>query len=212
MKSRRKYILQNKSFLFFNTAKDPITTDVRPNPTAQIVLSTAAANSFVISGSSYVQVVNISTGAICKWRVRVSTQEYTIQDPALGGWTVPTTGEYYWTLRENGMTASTGGVMTASLLCIFAPSTTTACVSTDFDTDNISDDIIGYSWVILDGAKMKHSSVPPDDWPSGGTNADIATGGIRNLFFGIRYPSAVADEFYRRFTVEVNAALPGTAW
>ncbi|MDW8055588.1 MAG: hypothetical protein RMJ13_02640 [Elusimicrobiota bacterium] len=214
-------VLTSAGIIYAQTATDhcyvivrcTVTISINIDDTASLVhLSTAGPNVFVVSGSSYVTVTNNSSGAICKWRVRVSTQEYTTQDPPSGGWTVPTTGDYYWNLRENGQSAA-GDVMTAALLCIFASSATTSCVSTDFDTDNASDDIIGYSWVILEGAKMKHnSSIPPDDWPSGGTNADIAAGGIRNLFFGIRYPSAVADEFYRRFTVEVNAALPGTAW
>lgn len=147
--------------------------------------------------STYVQVQNNSDGALTSWQLQISTQEYSTDGIT---WTAATDLEA-WTISTDG----TPGIDEVVIQGIFKNAT--SADAADF-TDN-ADEILDQTNKLYDvgGAYDSNTAAYADAYPDGGAN-DVDVNETRNLFFRIKFPTAVANEYFHRFTVRVTASLP----
>ena len=158
---------------------------------------------------SSITVTNDSNGAICKWSLRVSTIQYKVN------WNDPDwLGDPRWTLNEENEEA---GVHKAVLYAVFA---TSRPASGEFNSED--------RLLISAGKIWKHKEGTTDaefDPTTTGTGLQYTQPDIpgynpgaykairpdvdnrKALWFRLKTPTAVVDEWYRRFVIEVTAAL-----
>jgi len=184
-----------------------LSVDVEDNATAYFSTGNEPDRYVISAGSGFdyvsissITVKNDSHGAICQWALQVSTIEYS------ESWSPPAwNGDNRWTLGDSA------GVQQAVLCAVFA---TSRPVTDDFsvpgDTLSVTTDKIWTHTTKLDpeDTVKRYSSTNPNGY--NGTNKVVNPDDRRALWFRFIPPTAVIDEWYRRFTIKVTAALLGS--
>ncbi|MBU2483270.1 MAG: hypothetical protein KJ760_19475 [Proteobacteria bacterium] len=176
-----------------------------PNTSEQVNLTAGGAGSVnEVRISTFVWVMNDSDGAICKWALRVSSQNESNDGGVADPWaqvTAPTA----WTLSTDDTAAPNEVVLRCAFVSITA-------AESHFTGSAGYLSLNDQYYNIGTGFANPASDAYTDAWADGGYNDVNPNPGVqstRNLYFRLRYPTAVTDQLYRRFVITVTAALAG---